>query len=316
MELTADHLDGDEPRRLKLNWSAILIGGLPLFALFIYLMVDGEALLSTPEPVAAAEYYPPVAVVFSISGSEDRSVVMEADVRAERRVSLRAETESIVEVMAVRVGDRVASGQQICRMRPLAGGDAVILFSPINGIVNSVGGATGSTVAAGQSCATVIDPSSLIAVAELQPRYAEIITPGNRVMFTIGELKHESSMRVIYPSEDEKGLTNRPFEVAVPTSASLAPGQKVSISIETDQIIPMLVPFRTLMLDPELGMAVRIVHGDGPTGLIETMPVTLVATSKDGFYVEGLPANARLVVQNSEFEQPAEGELVRIGSVG
>lgn len=315
MELTAERLE-TKSRRKPVNWLALLIGGAPLSLLVLYLVISGGSLFSEPDYSEATQHFPAVAIVSAISESEDRRLPLTGLVKAELSVSLRAEVPSFIEVMAVRPGQRVAAGQQVCRLRPTRGGEAVVQFSPIDGVVGSTFGRRGARLNTGEACATVYDPKSLVVLSALEPRHAEIISAGNKVVITEGGVEHESNVRVIYPPSDSRGLNQRTFEVPIPEGLTPRLGSQLAIAIETDLVVPPLIPFRTLMLDPELGISVRVVHGTGAVGVVETVPVTLVATAKDGFYVDGLPANSRLIVQNSEFPQPREGEQVRIGRVG
>ncbi|NNU16657.1 hypothetical protein HK107_10025 [Parvularcula sp. ZS-1/3] len=313
MEMVAERLEPDHvPVRKGSRW-AIPIAVAPLLALILYLFIDGDVLLSDPAPAPAKEYYPAVAIVHVASESEGREVVMDGNVEAEREVALRVERDSQLISVDVRRSQKVRAGQPLCRVRPSGSQEMQVLFSPIEGVVSLIGGTGGSDLNSGAPCVTVFDPASMMAMGEFSPRYAEVIKPGNHVLLTIDGENFDSQIRIIYPSMDDKGLDNRQFEVALPEGVPINPGTVVGMKITTDQITPTLVPFGALVLHDEYGMAARTVSGDGPTGLVKTYAVTLVATGKDGFYVEGLPPKARLIVKDPAFPQPPEGERVRIG---
>ncbi|NRA31145.1 MAG: HlyD family secretion protein, partial [Parvularculaceae bacterium] len=190
------------------------------------------------------------------------------------------------------------------------------LFSPITGVVSSVNGTAGTKLAAGQPCLTVIDPQSYVARGEMTQRQAEVILAGDPALLALGSEEQESKVRVVYPDTDGNPFNLRPFEVEIADQSAVAAGKDTQIKIETEQVLPVLVPFETLVLEPGKGMAVRMVTGQGPTGRVRTLPITLVATAKEGFYVDGLPTEARLIVKDDEFTVPVDGTTVRIGRVG
>ena len=312
MEMTATRL---EAPRSRLNFGSLAIGLAPLAAVMALFAFKSEMLL--PQQVEEIDpiYYPPVAVVFVSTTSASRDVSFAATVDAERRVALRAEERSRVLAVLTRVGRDVTAGDALCRLRP-TGGETLVLFSPIDGVVSSVNAGPGTVLEKGQPCVTVLDPQSLIATGAMTPRQAEVIVPGDSARVKADGAIAESRVRVIYPDTDEDPENAVPFEVSVDGKAGLVPGQQAEISITTEQVLPTLVPFRSLILVQGKGMAVRIVTGKGPTGRVKTLPVTIVATTREGFYVDGLPTEARLIVKHDAYTVPEDGEMVRIGQVG
>lgn len=312
MEMTASRL---EIPKQRINVSSIAVGLAPLLAVIALFTFKSDMLFPTPVEEVKPIYYPAVAVVFVSTTSEMRDVAFKARVDAERRVALRAEERSRVVAVQTRVGREVSEGDAVCRIRPVAG-ETLVLFSPINGVVSSVNASPGTVLEAGEPCLTILDPQSLVATGEMSPRQAEVILPGDRAKLVSRSGSMESAVRVVYPDTDNDPENGRAFEVAVTDSALLGPGQSTEIVINTEQVLPTLVPFRSLILVQGKGMAVRIVTGSGPTGRVRTLPVTIVATTRNGFYVDGLPVEARLIVENPAYEVPPDGEMVRIGQVG
>lgn len=312
MDITAERL---EPPRPKTDWRSILIGAAPLAAVTALFMFNTDLLIPEPSVEVEPIYYPPVAVVFVSTTSAMRDVRFDARVMAERRIALRSETPSRVVSVSTRVGRKVSAGDAVCRLQPGAG-DPVVLFSPIDGVVGSVNGSPGTKLQAGQPCLTIIDPESMIATAEMSGREAAVIAPGDSARVTTNKGSDDSRVRVVYPDTDDNPDNERPFEVAMTEKVAVPPGSRAVITIATEQVLPTLVPTRALTFLPGQGMAVRMVSGSGPTGRIRTVPVRLVAASKHGLYVDGLPSEARLVVEHPGYEVPEDGETVRIGRVG
>jgi len=314
MEMTAERL-GLPQRGLKL--SSLAIGAGPLLALLILFALNSELLIPEKTVQVKPVYYEPVAIVFVSTTSELRDVAFEAEVAAERRAALRAEIDSTVLSVSAKAGQEVQRGDALCRIMPVQeGGEELVLFSPMSGVVSYVNGQPGTTIGAGQPCLTIIDPASLVARGEMTERQAEVILPGDPARLALASGEVASKVRVIYPDTDGNPFNPRPFEVEIGDLSLVAAGQKTKISIETEQVLPILVPFEALTLLPGKGLGVRMVTGQGPTGRIRTMPITLVATADGGFYVDGLPTQARLVIEDEEYTVPVDGTTVRIGRVG
>lgn len=313
MEMTAERLG--QPAAGS-GWRGIVVAFAPLALLLAVLAFRSELLIGEPRERVLPEFYPPVAVVFANTDAMARDVELDGRIEAERRVALRAEVQSVLLAASVRVGDSVREGQPVCLLEGVDTGVQTTLFSPIDGIVSAVNGVRGTVLSAGQPCVTVTDPSSVMAIGGVKPRHADIMKPGDVATVVSGATALDSAVRIIYPGYDRAGVAPRMIEVAIPVEDAPPPGSEVTIRVATTQVIPTLVPFRALVLDRDKGLSVRIVSGSGPTGELVTVPVTLVATAPDGFYVEGLPAEARLVVHDAEFPDVPDGEIVRIGRVG
>ncbi|GGY54621.1 HlyD family efflux transporter periplasmic adaptor subunit [Parvularcula lutaonensis] len=311
MSMTAERLAG----RGGVSMRQVLIGLAPVTVLCLILLFNSEILISEPERGPAPEYYPSVSIVFVSTTSEERDVTVEGIVDAERRVALRADTESKVLAVGVNPGDRVSRGQKLCLLEDTSTGEQKVLFNSIDGVVSSVNGAKGTVLGKGSPCVTIIDDSTLVAMSALPPRHADIIAAGDTARVMVGGVETPSAVRIVYPEESPRDLTNRTFEVALPENTDKRVGDEADIKITTEQVMPTLIPFRALMLHPSKGMIARVVDGSGPAGELKTVPVTLVAAASGGFYVEGLPTEARLVVRGSESMPVEDGETVRIRRV-
>ncbi|MEM9838698.1 MAG: HlyD family efflux transporter periplasmic adaptor subunit [Pseudomonadota bacterium] len=312
MEMTATRL---EIPKKRINFSSIAVGLAPLAVVFALFAFKTDLLIPASVEEVKPIYYPAVAVVFVASSSEMRDVSFKAKLNAERRVALRAEERSRVVSVQTKVGATVSAGDAVCRIRPV-GGETLVLFSPIDGVVRSVNASAGTVLEAGEPCLTIFDPQSLVATGEMTPRQAQVIIPGDPAQVLAKGAATDSAVRVVYPDTDADPDNNLTFEVAVTGANTMVEGQAAEIVINTEQVLPMLVPFRALILVQGKGMAARIVTGSGPTGRVKTLPITIVATTRDGFYVDGLPVEARLIVEDPMYEVPEDGEMVRIGQVG
>jgi len=312
-DITADQLTAAAPSRSRLL-SALIAGG-PLVLLLVLFTVNTELFYTEPEFEPAPIFYQPVAVVFVGTSSEWRQVPLEGEAKPARTAALRVTEKSQIISVRTKPGAVVGPGEPLCRIKPLAGGSADVIYAPIGGRVTSVNGLSGTILEAGQPCLTIADTSAAIATAEITPRYAEIIEAGDKVKVTVDGIERDTEIRVVYPQMGRKADAPRILESVLP-GLRIGNAKPAEVKLRTEQILPTLVPQRTLILDRKLGLCVRIVTGTGPTGRVKTLPVKLVSATDAGFYVEGLPLRARLIIENERFPVPEDGEVVRIGSVG
>nr|WP_305889118.1 HlyD family efflux transporter periplasmic adaptor subunit [Parvularcula maris] len=271
-------------------------------------------LFGEKESQAALEHYPAVAVVFIDGDSEGRALPLEGLVSAERVANLRATSDGVVDSVAAVPGAKVAAGDTLCTLRR-GDGKRVLLRTTLAGEVSAVSAKPGSALAKGEPCASVTDTSSMIVTAELSAPAAEVVQPGDTAELIVAERKMRGKVRVVYPPMRGRPDAGRIAEIEMPEGHGGQAGMKAEVRIRTQQISAVHVPFDTLTLHPAKGMSVRIVQGDGPLGVIETLPVLLVAATDKGFYVDGLPESGRLVVNDVDFPPPVDGEKVRIGKV-
>jgi hypothetical protein len=297
-----------------LPWGTILASALPLIGVIAFLFFRGEMLFGEKEAVSPLEHYPAVAVVFLGGDSDNRALPLDGMVSAERVAALRAPGDGVVLSVDTSLGASVSAGDTLCVLKR-GDGKRVLLRSPIAGKVSSVASQPGGVLGRGEPCVSVTDPSSMIVTTELSAPAAKVVQPGDLVELVIGERKMRGSVRVVYPPRRGRPDENRVTEIELPKDHAGQPGMKAEIRIRTEQTSAVHIPFDALILHPSKGMSARVVMGDGPLGTIETMPVTLIAATEKGFYVDGLPTNSRLVVNDVDFPPPLDGEKVRIGKV-
>ncbi|MEM9809820.1 MAG: HlyD family efflux transporter periplasmic adaptor subunit [Pseudomonadota bacterium] len=311
-EATVEMLD-DEPHRRRL-WSVLIALG-PLLTLVMAVSLNGELFFSDPVPEETPSFFSPVAVTMVAGRAHPRSLTLSGTATPERFVSLRAQQSSRVAALPVKAGDTVTAGQVVCRLQPVSGQSAQDLRSPIDGQISAVAGPPGTLVQAGGACVTVIDTSSLILTSTLKPHEAKVVQAGDEADITVGDAHIDGQVRLVYPETDRHGRELRAVEIAAPELRGLSLDETATIDVTTEQIEATIVPQRALVMVSGKGLCVRMVSGKGPTGVVETVPIQLVAVAPGGFYVSGLPPEARLIVRGMGFEQPQEGETVRIGRI-
>jgi multidrug efflux pump subunit AcrA (membrane-fusion protein) len=313
---TAADFDTDlEEDERSFPWGKAAIGALPMVLVVYLLSFHGEFIFGEPDEVSAIEHYPAVAIVLVAGESQRRAVPIEGSIAAERVAMLRAREPSVIVELNVAAGQLVRKGEALCHLKSMNGGGEQILSSPMDGKVTSVAGPVGAKLEAAAPCASVTDLSSLVATAEISQGHAEVVKAGDVAEVAVGTHKMRGGVRVVYPGPARNETAPRLVEIELPEGHRLSAGQSAEIRLRTEQVIAVHVPFAALSLHPTHGMSVRIVEGEGPLGVLTTMPITLIAATDDGFYVQGVPEEARLVVTDPDYSAPADGEKVRIGKV-
>jgi multidrug efflux pump subunit AcrA (membrane-fusion protein) len=316
MDITVDHLEEEDDGYGGLKLRTVMTALAPLVLLVGVLAFRSDLIIPDAIERAKPSYYPSVAVVFTRAETAKRTVGYDGIIVAERQPVLRADGDSTILTVSAEVGQTVRAGEELCTLRRTSDQSSYTLSAPIAATVSSINGKRGTVVADGQPCVSLADMSTMVARGAMPERHAEIIRPGDKVTVTSGTQAVETDLRVVYPDADLRTDGARSFEAAIPEGTAPPFSADAVIEMRTEQILPIHVPFRSLSLDPGLGMVAKIVTGSGPVGTLKTVPVTVVATTEKGFYVEGLPVEARLVVADPEFPIPADGETVRIGRVG
>jgi hypothetical protein len=315
--MTAERLPEPPRSRFALGRmiGSTLVSLLPLVVLAGFFVTNTDVFMPDDGPTVRASYYPAVSIAFVGTQAEPRELLIEGEVTPRHSASLRAKRRSEVISVAANVGDFVTEGQPLCRLRLTDGMGVDVLTAPMNGQVGAVHALGGTIIEKGRPCLTIADTSSSKVAGSLKPRHAEILRAGDPAAVKVSGNTHNQTIEVIYPEADGRPYDNREFEVMLPKVPFLKASEKAAITLSTQQVMPTLVPQRALVMSRERGLSVRIVHGQGPTGVIETLPVRIIAAARSGFYVEGLPLSARVVVDGRDRDMPKDGTTVRIGRV-
>ncbi|MEO1658287.1 MAG: efflux RND transporter periplasmic adaptor subunit [Pseudomonadota bacterium] len=303
-----------EPKSNKLLSALASFG--PLIVLTVVVALQIDDFFEQPEPVEERPtYYTSVAVTLVAGKAEERSLQFSGEAVPEREVALRVDDNARVMRVPVRLGERVVSGQTICELRYSGRQSAVALTTPINGQVNALSGAPGSTLKRGSSCASIVDTSSMVVRTQVRPHEAMTIAAGDRADIAIAGQNREAQVHYVHPEEHQTDDEMRTLELHTEDLTGIKVGDAATIEVRTTQIEAAVVPQSALIMVPGKGLSVQIVSGDGPTGVVITVPVEIIAAAPEGLYVRGLPREARLIVNEQRGKAASEGETVRIGRV-
>ncbi|MEM6913930.1 MAG: HlyD family efflux transporter periplasmic adaptor subunit [Pseudomonadota bacterium] len=288
----------------------------PLVVLTIVAALHIDTLLSpAPEPKEPPTYYTSVAVTVVAGDARERALQFTGQALPERQVSLRVAQDARVTRVPVRLGEQVVAGQTICELRYNGNRNTVALTTPINGRVQTLAATPGSTLKRGSNCGSVVDTSSIVVQTQVRPHEAFTITAGDRAEIAIDGERRGGRVHYVEASGGLASDGTRSLEIHTDDNTGMSVGDSATIEIRTLQVDAAVVPQNALLMVPGKGMSVQMVSGDGPTGVVVTVPVEVVAATPDGLYVRGLPANGRLIVRDRNAQPNAEGEVVRIGRV-
>ncbi|MEE4208093.1 MAG: HlyD family efflux transporter periplasmic adaptor subunit [Parvularcula sp.] len=315
-EITAELLPVYRPSISPFRFIGSFIAAvLPLMVLGGLFVTNTDLFLPDEIKTEEVAYFPSVSIVFVETKSERRRLQLEGVVEPQYAASIRAKHRSEVIAVGFDVGDFVTEGQPVCRLKMTDGNGVDVLLATMSGQVSAVNALSGTIIEAGKPCMTIVDTSSSKVASSLAPRHAEIIRPGDDAAVTIAGREHQGEIEVIYPPVPKEHTARRPLEVMLPKVPFLKTGETASLTLTTDQVMPTLIPQHALAMCKTKGLCVRSVHGMGPTGVIETVPIRIIAATEGGFYVEGLPLTARIVINDRKQALPRDGETVRIGRV-
>ncbi|MEM6746531.1 MAG: HlyD family efflux transporter periplasmic adaptor subunit [Pseudomonadota bacterium] len=314
MASTAATEDDLEPKSNALLSAVASFG--PLIVLTAVVALQLDDLFEPPPPVAERPtYYTSVAVTVVAGEAHERAVQLTGQAVPEREVALRVADNARVMRVPVRLGERVVSGQTICELRYSDSRSSVALTTPINGQVNALNGAPGSILQRGSSCASIIDNSSMVVRTQVRPHEAMTITPGDLADVAIAGERRSARVHYVHPKDTQAANALRTLELHTDDLKGVEAGDAAVIEVRTQQIAAAVVPQSALIMVPGKGLSVQMVAGDGPTGVVVTVPVEIIAAAPEGVYVRGLPKSARLIVKDGRKPTASEGDVVRIGRV-
>ena len=173
------------------------------------------------------------------------------------------------------------------------------ITAPFAGLLESDTAEVGSLLQPGALCATVIqlDPIKLVGfVSELSVDRIAVGAPAGGRLAGGGEVA--GSVTFLGRSADPTTRTFR-VEIEVPNpDLAIRDGQTVEIAIASDGADAHLLPQSALTLDDEGRLGVRVVAA-GDTAAFA--PVTILRDTTDGVWVDGLGAEAAVIVVGQEF---------------
>lgn len=177
--------------------------------------------------------------------------------------------------------------------------DRTEIRAPIDGIVASPMAEVGSMLAAGQTCATVVNSDPLLAIGQVSERDIARIEPGMTaaVSLVTGETV-EGRIRYISPVADPETRTFRVETEIDNPDGKLRDGVTALARIELEARKAHFISPGILTLDDNGRIGVRAVNDDKSVAFHE---VKILGAERDGIWVSGLPETVRVIVVGQDY---------------
>ena len=178
------------------------------------------------------------------------------------------------------------------------------IFAPVAGILVDKPAEAGSLLAPGSLCAviTVIDP--IIVSTQISEQYVNYVATGMsaKAKLATGE-DVEGKVRFIARAADAATRTFK-VELEVPNPGNrLRAGVTSEITVPLPPVLAHLLPSSVLGLNDKGQFGVRLMNSDDTSTFTE---VQLIAQEKDGAWVAGLPAVAKVIVAGQDYVRDGE----------
>lgn len=179
-----------------------------------------------------------------------------------------------------------------------------VIRAPVDALVQLPLAVEGSQLAPGGLCATLLDTNPLVVTGQVSERQIAEISVGMdaQAQLVTGESVN-GQVSFISASADDATRTFR-VDVDVPNpDGSLRVGVTAQASIGLPSITGHLLPLSTLKLDDSGTIGVSLLDEEDR---VVFQPVTLLGDEREGVWVAGLPATARVVVIGQDYVEPGQ----------
>ena len=171
--------------------------------------------------------------------------------------------------------------------------------APFDGVVDQRMVELGDYVKIGEPVATILDLSTIIVAGDVSEHNVAKITPGISGTVVLVD-KRELTGQITFVARSSNSST-RTFrvELDVPNPGyEIAEGITAKITLAVGETLSHKLSSAVLTLDDDGVIGVKAVDDDG---IVEFLPVTLVADTPDGTWLGGLPRTLRVITVGHEF---------------
>ena len=171
--------------------------------------------------------------------------------------------------------------------------------APFDGVVDQRMVELGDYVKIGEPVATILDLSTIIVVGDVSEHNVAKITPGVSGTVVLVD-KRELTGQITFVARSSNSST-RTFrvELDVPNPGyEIAEGITAKITLAVGETLSHKLSSAVLTLDDDGVIGVKAVDDDG---IVEFLPVTLVADTPDGTWLGGLPRTLQVITVGHEF---------------
>ena len=171
--------------------------------------------------------------------------------------------------------------------------------APFDGVVDQRMVELGDYVKIGEPVATILDLSTIIVAGDVSEHNVAKITPGISGTVVLVD-KRELAGQITFVARSSNSST-RTFrvELDVPNPGyEIAEGITAKITLAVGETLSHKLSSAVLTLDDDGVIGVKAVDDDG---IVEFLPVTLVADTPDGTWLGGLPRTLQVITVGHEF---------------
>lgn len=176
------------------------------------------------------------------------------------------------------------------------------IAAPFDGVLESDTAELGSLLQPGSLCATIVDLDPMKLVGFVAEANVERVAIGAMAGARLSSGR-EIIGQVTFVSRSAD-LNTRTFRVEAElpnTDLSIRDGQSAEIAIQSKGRAAHLLPQSTLTLDDDGTLGVRIAEAGADGDIARFVPVELLRDSREGIWVAGLPATARVIVTGQDY---------------
>lgn len=175
----------------------------------------------------------------------------------------------------------------------------ILVRAPFDGVIDDRGAEIGDYRKVAEPIATVVDLDPIVVAIEIAEREIGAVSVGMAAKVRLVDgAEVAGTVRFVSRASANAARTYR-AEIAVPNAGGGIPaGMTAEVRIEAGAAAAHLISPAVLTLDEAGTVGVKIVDADG---IVRFVKGELVADTKDGFWVGGLPEVARVITVGQEF---------------
>jgi len=180
------------------------------------------------------------------------------------------------------------------------------LGAPFESVVEELSLEVGDLVRVGDMVAKLVDLDPIIVVIEVSERQVAHVRTGQQahVQFANG-LARTGTVTFVSRSGSDATRTFR-VEIEVANSEFDIPqGLTTEVTLRTEPVMAHRISPAILTLSGEGQLGIKIIEGDDRVVFV---PITVIAETGDGLWIDGLPQTARLITVGQEFV--SHGQMV------
>ncbi len=182
--------------------------------------------------------------------------------------------------------------------------EQMTITAPVDGILVEKPAEAGSLVAPGGLCAVISVMDPIVVTTQVSEQYVNYVIEGMvaKANLATGE-NVDGKVRFIALASD---VATRTFKVELEVSN---PGNRLRAGVTTEISVPLppvsahFLPSSVLGLNDKGQFGVRLMNADDTSTFTE---VQLIAQEKDGAWVAGLPAEAKVIVAGQDYVRDGE----------